>query len=512
MRKEFVIGATLFAMGFVACTQPSQPTSGTAVPGTGIERTVQNAATQPTTDNYVPDIETSSKDENLDQETEKKIKTKLKKIQHTFSNGEKLRYIIAEYDQVITGIDHGITFARAEDLPKLIKEREAGFKKLKTKAVGKIYGSGAIWPNNVIPYSIEAGFTTSERAAIEQAIVWWNNSAIGVKYKPHSGQWNGVKFVSTSANTCSANVGLASWNLWAISAQHITLSPNCSFEISPGVYAIRTILHEMGHTAGLWHEQQRCDRDSFVYVTYPWWDIGNGAVNYGKICPPESLDYGMYDFSSVMHYQYGSNGADAWMYGYGNNMTSGPIGRVWSGNWTNPKTSFPSTSLRNSMSRGDIVALNVMYQNISSLATYGTWNTRTSGLIGHQIGRSDGDGWSATVGLDASVRYMNYGPYQTINTITGPTCCSAFFEVMVDNTTANNDSVAILDVNSVYGTVQTNLTSRVLKRSDFSVPYQYKQFELNFEKISLQPDTKLEFRVLWLGPSYVRTRNIFLKQ
>ena len=334
-----------------------------------------------------------------------------------------------------------------------------------------------------------------------------------IKYVPHSGQWRLVRF-TPDTNTCAANVGLAFWNNAALAPQRIYLKPACFSDTN----YIATILHEMGHTAGLFHEQQRCDRDSFVYVAYPWWDT-TGGINYGKTCVPNAIDYGMYDFSSVMHYFYGSNGADAWMNAYGNNINgTGPVGSVWAGDWKKPRIAVPVASstpylnTRNDMSRGDVVALNVMYQNISSLATYGTWNTKTSTNINHQIGRPDGDGWSATVGLDAAVRYMDFGPYRTVSSITGPTCCSAFFEVMIDNTTANNDSVAVLDVNSVDGIVQTNLTSRILKRSDFSAPYQYKQFELNFEKILLQPNTKLEFRVLWLGPSYVRTRNIFLKQ
>ena len=51
------------------------------------------------------------------------------KIQHTFSNGEKLRYIVAEYGQVITEGRDGITIAEAESLPKLVKQKEFDLKK-----------------------------------------------------------------------------------------------------------------------------------------------------------------------------------------------------------------------------------------------------------------------------------------------------------------------------------------------------------------------------------------------
>jgi hypothetical protein len=70
------------------------------------------------------------------------------------------------------------------------------------------------------------------------------------------------------------------------SGQAITL--NC--------FDTRTIHHEIGHAIGLWHEQQRCDRDTFVVVS------GGDDVNYGKRCGSDAKDYGLYNYASVMHY------------------------------------------------------------------------------------------------------------------------------------------------------------------------------------------------------------------
>jgi Astacin (Peptidase family M12A) len=515
MRKSFVIGATIFVMGFVACTQPSR----LAVPSTEIGRNVQSNATQPTTDTYVADIETNSKDENLDDATTKKLKTRLKKIQHTFSNGEKLRYIIAEHGQVITGTNHGITIAQDEDLPKFIKDREVEIKKLKPKGVVR---SNNLWPNNVIPFTIDSAFSVKQREAIDQAITWWNNSSIIVKFQPHSGQWSGVQFVATSLSKCSASVGNTG-SIWSVAAQTITLGSTCSSEtaLESHKYYIYDILHEMGHTAGLYHEQQRCDRDSFVYVTYPWWDWVS-ATNYGKECSVGVLGIGLYDCSSNMHYYYGSNGGTSvWMYPFGNNMTSGPAARVWSGNWTNPRTSFPSTSTRNSMSRGDIVAINSVYQVSFNLATYGNWNARYHNW--HDTGRVDGDGWSASVVLD-SPAYMVFGPYLLVSSMGSyATCCSVFFELMTDNINSNTQSVARLDVlrreQSASGILTYSvLATRTLVRSDFSAVNQYKIFELNFENQELftgsgpNPSDKLEFGVYFLDASNVKVRNVTLRQ
>jgi hypothetical protein len=59
-----------------------------------------------------------------------------------------------------------------------------------------------------------------------------------------------------------------------------------------------TIHHEMGHTAGLFHEQQRCNRDLFVSVT-------GGGINCDRRCGGDSQDYVQYNYRSVMHYGYG---------------------------------------------------------------------------------------------------------------------------------------------------------------------------------------------------------------
>ncbi|TQV86538.1 pre-peptidase C-terminal domain-containing protein [Aliikangiella coralliicola] len=71
--------------------------------------------------------------------------------------------------------------------------------------------------------------------------------------------------------------------------------------------SLYVIVHELGHSLGMWHEQQRSDRDQFVDIHLD--NVKDGmAYNFSKHA---TTDYGEYDFMSVMHYDlyaYSKNG------------------------------------------------------------------------------------------------------------------------------------------------------------------------------------------------------------
>ena len=67
-----------------------------------------------------------------------------------------------------------------------------------------------------------------------------------------------------------------------------------------GTCTVATILHEMGHTVGVWHEQTRPDRNTYVNVNY-------GAVIKGSRANFDQLldnDQALtpFDYASVMEY------------------------------------------------------------------------------------------------------------------------------------------------------------------------------------------------------------------
>jgi uncharacterized protein (TIGR03437 family) len=141
-----------------------------------------------------------------------------------------------------------------------------------------------LWPGGVVPYVIDSNLTNPKRA--RDAIDHWNTKT-PIRFVERTNETNWVRFYPMNGTgVCSSNVGRVGFG-----EQRINLDRGCG---------TTEIIHEMGHAVGLWHEQSRSDRDSFVEVRYENIDK-RYAYNFDQVLS-DGVDSGPYDFGSIMHY------------------------------------------------------------------------------------------------------------------------------------------------------------------------------------------------------------------
>ena len=293
---------------FVACGQIKSETDLTTL-GTGARTPLPER------------VMTESSSPVLDKDTIAKLKTS-RFITHRFSDGRVISFYNGEGDAIEIGGD--IILAPFVEIPEKIAEHEQRIADRKNKVESQpssrepsVSGSQGnattqgvgIRPNSCVPsfldgvclfqsgvpYIIDSSINGDNYSKVINAINLWNSTAVGVKYRPQvnaSEPW--VRFRLT-ASECSSNVGrYQSSQTLGFAGQNINLSPgNC-------IDTQGTIMHEMGHAAGLWHEQQRCDRDTYMSV------VSSNDINFGKRCESNVAQYGQLDFDSVMFYGFGT--------------------------------------------------------------------------------------------------------------------------------------------------------------------------------------------------------------
>ena len=145
-----------------------------------------------------------------------------------------------------------------------------------------------LWPGKTVPYVISTVFTDSQRERILQAMRNWSDETC-IRFVARSSQTDYIMFIKDST-ACRSKIGRDG------KRQYIRLNDSCASNN-------RTIMHEIGHALGLWHEQSRPDRDS--YVTIHLENVIQMKKHNFEKRREKTVDYqgSEYDYRSIMHYR-----------------------------------------------------------------------------------------------------------------------------------------------------------------------------------------------------------------
>ncbi|XP_045124479.1 zinc metalloproteinase nas-8-like [Portunus trituberculatus] len=146
------------------------------------------------------------------------------------------------------------------------------------------------WPGGRVPYTIASSFPPDHKATVLEAMSeYTERTGHCIFFHERTTEPDFILFSFDNNQGCSSSVGRQG------GMQRITYAESCFKKYG-------TVLHEMLHALGFYHEHTRYDRDK--YVTIHWENIKkNRNKNFQIYVSVEESAFGEeYDYGSVLHY------------------------------------------------------------------------------------------------------------------------------------------------------------------------------------------------------------------
>ena len=144
-----------------------------------------------------------------------------------------------------------------------------------------------LWPAAEIPYAIDASVTPAKLDYVQWAVAHVNGA--GIKLHPRAPQERDyVLFRETPGSGCHSFLGRIGGE------QELELA-GCGKG---------SVVHEILHAAGFYHEQSRGDRDDRIIIN--WDEIVPEFQSAFQKRDGRGQDIGPYDYGSIMHYSSGA--------------------------------------------------------------------------------------------------------------------------------------------------------------------------------------------------------------